>query len=176
MDRNEKLNARDWEVFRAMMAAENGLLSIKMGGEGDQTANAIRWHYYKPVPQVPSTLLYKGVLYMINDSGILLSFDPATGNILKQGRLHGAIDKYFASPVAADDKVFLIGQAGQVSVLKAAGEWEVLKINELDDEVYADSGDCRRADLHSHSQRFIQLRKIVRSICRGVPPWAPSLI
>ncbi|HEX3227697.1 MAG TPA: hypothetical protein VHQ95_01960, partial [Pyrinomonadaceae bacterium] len=60
-----------------------------------------------------------------------------TGNILKQGRLHGAIDKYFASPVAADDKVFLIGQAGQVSVLKAAGEWEVLKVNELDDEVYA---------------------------------------
>ena len=137
MDRNEKLNARDWEVFRAMMAAENGLLSIKMGGEGDQTANAIRWHYYKPVPQVPSTLLYKNVLYMINDSGILLSFDPATGNVLKQGRLHGAIDKYFASPVAADDKVFLIGQGGQVSVLKAGAEWEVLKVNELDDECYA---------------------------------------
>ena len=137
MDRDEKLNARDWEVFRAMMASENGLLSIKMGGEGDQTATAVRWHYYKPVPQVPSTLLYKGVLYMINDSGILLTFDPANGNIIKQGRLMGAIDKYFASPVAADDKVFVIGQGGQVSVLKAAGEWEVLKINEMDDEVYA---------------------------------------
>ena len=137
MNRDEKLNDRDWEVFRAMMAAENGLLSIKMGGEGDQTTNAVRWHYYKPVPQVRSTLLYKGVLYMINDSGILLSFDPATGNVIKQGRLQGAIDKYFASPVAADDKVFLIGQGGQVSVLKAAGEWEVLKVNELDDEVYA---------------------------------------
>src|SRR5215213_2873508 len=114
MDRNEKLNAKDWEVFRAMMASENGLLAIKMGGQGDQTANAIRWRYQKPVPQVPSTLLYKGVLYMINDSGILISFDPATGNVIKQGRLHGAIDKYFSSPVAADDKVFLIGQGGQV--------------------------------------------------------------
>ena len=119
MNRDEKLNARDWEVFRAMMASENGLLAIKMGGKGDQTANAIRWRYTKPVPQVPSTLLYQGVLYMINDSGILLSFDPATGNVLKQGRLHGAIDKYFSSPVAADDKVYLIGQGGQVSVLKA---------------------------------------------------------
>ena len=136
-DRNEKLNARDWEVFRAMMASENGLLAIKMGGQGDQTATAIRWRYTKPVPQVPSTLLYKGVLYMINDSGILLSFDPATGNVIKQGRLHGAIDKYFSSPVAADDKVFLIGQGGQVSVLKAAGDWEVLAVNELDDECYA---------------------------------------
>ena len=137
MDRDDKLNPKDWEVFRAMMASENGLLAIKMGGEGDQTATAIRWRYQKPVPQVPSTLLYKGVLYMINDSGILISFDPATGNVIKQGRLHGAIDKYFASPVAADDKVFVIGQGGQVSVLKAAGEWEVITVNELDDEVFA---------------------------------------
>ena len=137
MDRNEKLDSRDWEVFRAMLASENGLLAIKMGGEGDQTANAIRWRYQKPVPQVPSTLLYHGVLYMINDSGILLSFDPANGNVLKQGRLHGAIDKYFSSPVAADDKVFLIGQGGQVSVVKATGDWEVLAVNELDDECYA---------------------------------------
>jgi outer membrane protein assembly factor BamB len=137
MNRDEKLDAKDWEVFRAMMASENGLLAIKLGGVGDQTATAIRWRYTKPVPQVPSTLLYKGVLYMINDSGILVSFDPATGNVLKQGRLHGAIDKYFSSPVAADDKVFLIGQGGQVSVLKAAGEWEVLTVNELDDECYA---------------------------------------
>jgi outer membrane protein assembly factor BamB len=74
---------------------------------------------------------------MINDSGILLSFDPATGAVLKQGRLHGAIDKYFSSPVAADGKVFLIGQAGQVSVLKAAGDWQVIKVNDLDDEVFA---------------------------------------
>jgi outer membrane protein assembly factor BamB len=137
MDRDEKLNPNDWEVFRSMLASENGLLAIKLGGQGDQTSSAIRWRYTKPVPQVPSTLLYKGVLYMINDSGILLSFDPATGRVIKQGRLHGAIDKYFASPVAADGKVFLIGQAGQVSVLKAAGDWEVLKVNELDDEVFA---------------------------------------
>jgi outer membrane protein assembly factor BamB len=137
MNRDEKLNDKDWEVFRAMLAAENGLLAIKMGGQGDQTANAIRWRYTKPVPQVPSTLLYQRVLYMINDSGILISFDPTTGNVIKQGRLHGAIDKYFSSPVAADDKVFLIGQGGQVSVLKAAGEWEVLAVNELDDECYA---------------------------------------
>jgi outer membrane protein assembly factor BamB len=137
MNRDGKLDTKDWEVFRAMMASENGLLAIKLGGHGDQTSTAIRWRYNKPVPQVPSTLLYKGVLYMINDSGILLSFDPATGKVLKQGRLHGAIDKYFSSPVAADDKVFLIGQGGQVSVLKAAGDWEVIRVNELDDECFA---------------------------------------
>ncbi|HXF40648.1 MAG TPA: PQQ-binding-like beta-propeller repeat protein, partial [Blastocatellia bacterium] len=136
-DRDDKLNAKDWEVFRLMMASENGLLAIKMGGKGDQTSTAIKWRYTKPVPQVPSTLLYKGVLYMVNDGGILISFDPATGNVLKQGRLTGAIDKYFSSPVGADGKVFLIGEAGAVSVLKADGDWQIMTVNQLDDECFA---------------------------------------
>ena len=76
------------------------------------TASAIKWRYQRPVPQVPSTLLYKGVLFMVNDSGILISFDPATGAVLKQGRLKGAIDKYFASPVGADGHVWLLSQDG----------------------------------------------------------------
>jgi len=136
-DRDEKLNEKEWGIFRAMLASENGLLAIKFGGQGDQTSTAIRWRYTKPVPQVPSTLLYKGVLYMVNDGGVLISFDPATGAVIKQGRLTGAIDKYFSSPVGADDKVFLIGEGGAVSVLKAAGEWEILKVNQLDDECFA---------------------------------------
>jgi outer membrane protein assembly factor BamB len=136
-NRDEKLDAKEWEVFRLMLASENGLLAIKLGGQGDQTATAIRWRYTKPVPQVPSTLLYKGVLYMVNDGGVLISFDPATGNVIKQGRLQGAIDKYFSSPVGADDKVFLIGEDGAMSVLKATGDWEILKVNQLDDECFA---------------------------------------
>jgi outer membrane protein assembly factor BamB len=136
-DRDDALNEKDWGVFRAMLASENGLLAIKLGGRGDQTATAIRWRYQKPVPQVPSTLLYKGVLYMVNDGGVLISFDPATGKVIKQGRLQGAIDKYFSSPVGADDKVFLIGEGGAVSVLKAAGDWEILAVNNLDDECFA---------------------------------------
>ncbi len=136
-NRDQKLDAKDWGIFRAMMASENGLLAIKLGGEGDMTEKAIRWKYQRPVPQVPSTLLYQGVLFMVNDSGILISFDPATGNVIKQGRLKGAIDKYFASPVGADGKVYLISQDGTVSVVKAAGEWEVLAVNSLGDEVFA---------------------------------------
>jgi len=131
------IDKREWEIYRAMMAAENGLLAIHPGGKGDVTAGSILWKYQKPVPQVPSTLLYKGVLYMVNDGGLLISFDPKTGSVIKQGRLQGAIDKYFASPVAADDKVFLIGEGGAVSVLKAARDWQVLAVNNLDDECFA---------------------------------------
>jgi outer membrane protein assembly factor BamB len=136
-DRDGKLDAKEWDVMRAMLAAENGLLAITLGGKGDVTAGAVKWKYTRPVPQVPSTLLYKGVLFMVNDSGILLSIDPATGNVLKQGRLKGAIDKYFASPVGADGKVFLVSQDGTASVVDAKGEWEILSVNPLGDEVFA---------------------------------------
>lgn len=136
-NRDGLLDAADWGVMRAMLAAENGLLAIKLGGKGDMTDGAIKWKYTRPVPQVPSTLLYKGVLFMVNDSGILLSIDPATGNVLKQGRLRGAIDKYFASPVGADGKVFLVSQDGTASVVDAKGEWQILAVNPMGDEVFA---------------------------------------
>ena len=137
LDRDGKLTASEWDVFRAMLAAENGLLAVKLGGRGDMTDHAIRWKYQRPVPQVPSTLLYQGVLFMVNDSGILLAFDPKTGQVLKEGRLKGAIDKYFASPVGADGKVWLVSQDGTVSVVSARADWEILSVNPLDDEVFA---------------------------------------
>ena len=136
-DQDGRLNQTEWEQCRAMFAAENGLLAITLGGKGDMTDKAIRWRYQKPVPQVPSTLLYQGALFMVNDSGILISFDPTTGNVIKQGRLKGAIDKYFASPIAADGNVWLVSQDGTVSVVKAQGEWEVVAVNSLGDECFA---------------------------------------
>jgi len=39
--------------------------------------------------------------------------------------------------VGADGKVYMVSQAGKLSVMKAQGEWEVLKVNELDEEVFA---------------------------------------
>ena len=137
LDRNGSLDEKEWNLYRAMMSAENGLLAIRLGGTGDMTAASVLWRYQKPVPQVPSTLLYRGVLYMVNDSGILIAFDPATGEVLRQGRLSGAVDKYFASPVAADGHLFLVSQGGNVSVVRAGADWETLAVNDLDDEVYA---------------------------------------
>lgn len=131
LDADGFLNRPEWDVARAMLGAENGLLAI------DLDKREVVWRYQKPVPQVPSTLLYRGVLFMVNDSGILISFDPATGNVIRQGRLQGAIDKYFASPVGAGGKVWLVSQDGTVSAVRATGDWEVEAVNKLDGEVFA---------------------------------------
>jgi outer membrane protein assembly factor BamB len=112
-------------------------MAVRLGGSGDMTDKSILWRYYKSLPNVPSPLLYKGVLYMMKEGGILTALDAATGAVLKQGRLNGALDFYYSSPVAADGKIYAASQTGQVSVVRAGGDWEHLKVNEMDGEVFA---------------------------------------
>ena len=45
------------------------------------------------------------------------TLDPRSGAVLKTGRAAEAIDDYFASPVAADGKVFLLSHTGKLVVL-----------------------------------------------------------
>ena len=74
---------------------------------------------------------------MVRDGGIITSLDAATGRLLKEGRTREALGEYYASPVAADGKVFLASSEGKITVLKASAEWEVLQVNDLADEVHA---------------------------------------
>ena len=122
------------------------------------TASAVKWRYLRPVPQVPSTLLYQGVLFMVNDSGILIAFDPATGNVLKQGRLKGAMDKYFASPVGADGKVYLASQDGTVSVVDAKGSWGDRRRQRAGRRNLRHSGHRRRPDLRQDEEHSLCVR------------------
>jgi outer membrane protein assembly factor BamB len=137
LDRDLSISRSEWAKNIAVLTAENGLLAFRLGGHGEFSREGLQWKHRRSVPQLPTTLLYRGVLYMINDGGILTTLDPATGAVLKQGRLRDAVDQYYASPVAADGKVFFASRTGIVSVLKAGGEQEVLAVNDLDEEVAA---------------------------------------
>ena len=101
------------------------------------TEQNVVWTYHKRVPQLPSPLLYKDVLYMVNDGGIVTTLEPETGAIIAQGRLKGAVDNYYASPVAADGKIFMASELGKVAVLSPLGDLEVLAVNDLDDLIHA---------------------------------------
>jgi outer membrane protein assembly factor BamB len=137
LDRDGSVSESEWRMNEAMMAAENGLLAFKSDGTGDVTRSGLLWSYRRSIPQLPTPVLYRGVLYMINDGGILTTLDPATGKALKQGRLREAVDQYFASPVAGDGKVYFVSKSGIASVLKAGPEQEPLSVADLAEEVAA---------------------------------------
>src|SRR6185295_13802459 len=70
------------------LESENGMLAIKLGGSGDMTATAVRWRYQRGIPQLPSPLLYKQALYMVNDAGgLVTTLNPESGTLIQQGRL-----------------------------------------------------------------------------------------
>jgi outer membrane protein assembly factor BamB len=132
------LDAYEWKMFAAIMGATNSLMAIKVGSShGDVSATAVEWQFHKSIPQLPSVVLYRGVIYMINDGGVLTTLDAKTGVVFKQARLRSVSDKYYASPVAADGKIYLASQSGTVAVLKAGGDQELLAANKLDEDIYA---------------------------------------
>jgi outer membrane protein assembly factor BamB len=136
LDHDGAYDADDWAYFRAAITSENGTLAIKLGGEGDMTEQNVVWKYHRAVPQLPSPIIYDGILYMINDGGIVTTFVPATGEVIAQGRLAGAVDAYYASPVAADGKIYFVSELGLVAVVQPGGELDEVVVSDLDDLSY----------------------------------------
>ena len=128
----------EWNKVRSFDVGEWGTIAVRPGdGRGQLNPNVISWRLQKNTPYIPAPLLYQGVYYMVKTGGIITSVDPETGRLLKQGRSPNALGEYYASPVAADGKVFLANTEGKITVLKAGAEWEVLAVNEIGDDVSA---------------------------------------
>ncbi len=132
------LNEREWSFYRARRGGQNSTLAVRpQNARGDLTDSHVLWRYDRAVPIVSSPLLYEGILYTIKDGGILSSLDPATGKVLKSARVPDAIDNYYASPVAADGKIYLASETGKVSVIRPGAQWEVLAVHDFGEPVYA---------------------------------------
>jgi len=137
LDSDGRVTREEWDYYRAAMASENGMLAIRLGGRGDVTSTNVLWKYHKSVPQLPSPLVYKDVLYMVNDGGIVTTLRPATGETIAQSRIKGVQDRFYASPLAGDDKVFLTSEKGKIAVLPTDGTLEPVAVNDLQDDIYA---------------------------------------
>lgn len=137
LDRDGLLDAKDWEYYRLRRTSANAAMAVKLDGRGDVTGTHVLWRYDKSLPDVPGILLYRDVLYLVRNGGIVQTLDAGTGKLLKQGRLTHALDEYYASPVAGDGKVYTISRNGAVSVLAAGSEWTVAATGSFDEEVFA---------------------------------------
>lgn len=118
----------------------NALLAIRLAGaEGDITdSESVVWSYDRDTPYVPSPLLYDGMLYFLKgNNGVLSGLNLATGDKhFGPQRLEG-IEGIYASPVGAQDRVYITGRNGTTLVLKSGPEYEILHRNALDDRFNA---------------------------------------
>ncbi|MBI4474902.1 MAG: PQQ-binding-like beta-propeller repeat protein [Acidobacteria bacterium] len=110
-----------------------GDISLTAGAASNQ---AIRWSSERDGTYIPTPLFYRGLLYMLNNNGILTVFEPATGERVYRARV-GLGGSYSASPVAADGRIYMASEDGEVFVIKAGREYIQLAKHEMNEVIMA---------------------------------------
>ena len=139
VDHDGKITKAEWDIFMARNAkARNVMVALKPGGRGDITQTHVAWEFTRGLPYVASPLFYQGRVYTVKDGGMLSSLDAKTGKpYYLQERLE-ASGNYYASPVAADGRIYLASLAGKVTVVKAGGDQpEILHQADFGDRILA---------------------------------------
>jgi outer membrane protein assembly factor BamB len=131
------LAEEEWAASFNPKEPAGGFVRVALGGKGDLGAGAVQWRYKRGLPYVTAPLLYQGVLYVVRNGGILATFEPESGKLLDEQRLKGAIDDYYAQPVAGDGKVYFASKEGKVSVIRAGGKWELVSSGDFGEQVIA---------------------------------------
>lgn len=113
----------------------NALYAMRPNGHGDIAGTpAVIWSRRKHTPYVPSPLLYGNLLYVPSGNNAVLSIlEAVTGNPLVEAQRLEGLQGVYASPVGADDRVYLVGRDGGAVVLRKTGQLEVLARNRLED-------------------------------------------
>jgi hypothetical protein len=107
----------------AFRPGASGDISLKTGQD---TNEFIAWKTAKGSPYTPTPVIYGDLMYTCADNGVLSAYDIKTGNQIYQQRLPSS---FTASPVAADGKIYLSSEDGDVFVVKAGAKFELLSTN-----------------------------------------------
>ena len=94
-----------------------------------------QWRRPKGTPDVPSPLMYDGLVYLSTEDGHLTCLDAKTGKEHYHQRIHSA--RYRASPVYAGGAVYCTARDGTVTVVKAGTKFEAIAVNRLPDQIAA---------------------------------------
>jgi len=136
-DKDGRITPAEWSAMEKIFeAAHNSIFALKPGAGSEPAERSVLWRYDRSIPYVPSPLYHKGLVYIVKDGGILTCLDGRSGKVYKQARLPAA-GNYYASPVAAGDKIYTISRDGGVCVLRAGKEWVVTAEGKLGDTCMA---------------------------------------
>lgn len=91
-------------------------------------ASPVAYTLERQAPLVPTPLAAEGLLFLWNDRGIVTCADPATGKTHWSERVPGT---YYGSPVCAGGRLYAVSREGDVAVVAAAREFDLLAVNAL---------------------------------------------
>ena len=112
------------------------IYAIRPDGTGELTEKALAWKTDRGAPYTGTPILYQGILYALTDNGILSAYEPKTGERIYQQRVAGGAG-FSASPVAANGRLYLASEDGDVHVVKAGRAYELLASNRMGEPLMA---------------------------------------
>jgi outer membrane protein assembly factor BamB len=117
---------------------ERPIFAIKPGARGDLTLkggatsnNFVAWSRTGRGSYMPTPLAYNGILYVLGNNGVFDAYDLKTGAEIYRQRLAYVGSGYSASPVAADGKIYLSSEDGEMLVVTAGREFKQLAMNSM---------------------------------------------
>jgi outer membrane protein assembly factor BamB len=122
-NKDGKITRDEWDAITKFMSeGKNSAFALKPGGSGDVTTSHVLWTKTRGLPYIASAIVYRGQCVMVKDGGIVTAYDTKTGKEVYQERA-AAAGNYYASPVAANGRIYFTGlDGGAITVLKAGSD------------------------------------------------------
>jgi len=124
---------RDIIIVASGRAPERPVFAIKPGASGDitlrpdQSSNShVLWSRTGRGSYMPTPLIYDGVLYVLANQGLLDAYELGTGEEIYRQRIPHQGSGFSASPVAAGGRIYLSSEDGDIFVIRAGREFEIL--------------------------------------------------
>ncbi len=111
-------------------------VAVRPGGVGDVTEERL-WHKLRDKQRIGSGVIAKGHLFILNTPGTAQCISLKTGDTVWEQRLSGtgSRSESWSSMVLVNDLIYVNNQAGDVFILSAAPEFELIATNSISDGV-----------------------------------------
>jgi len=136
--------SEDLIVVASGRRPEAPIFVIRAGAAGDITLAAgstssewIAWSRQQRGSYMPTPLIYDGHLYVIANQGIVDCYELRTGREIYRRRIPHQGGGFSASPVAADGRIYLSSEDGDMFVVKAGVDFELLATNPMGERLMA---------------------------------------
>jgi outer membrane protein assembly factor BamB len=136
--------ANGLHIIASGRAPERPVFAVKPGARGDLTlakdatsSALVAWSKTGRGSYMPTPLAYRGLLYVLANNGVLDAYELATGKEIYRQRLPLVGSGFSASPVAADGKIYLSNEDGEMLVIEAGEVFKHLATNSMGETVMA---------------------------------------
>jgi len=98
---------------------------------GQTHSDLVVWSRQGRGPYMPTPLIYRGILHVLGNNGVLDAYDLETGDEIYRARIPHLGSGFSASPVAADGRIYLSNEDGDMVVVAAGPRFRHIATNSM---------------------------------------------